>query len=132
MSDKFPTLTLMGINNTSHIQSYSLSQVGRSEDVLRIRYKRPKGSWLATTRSYEFKRTPTASEPSGMTGDTTDYEVADILKDAIKELDLLLKADCSKAELLEDILSQMTDLENDLAGQMANLRSRITSLKELG
>ena len=132
MEDKFPTLTLMGITNPTQIQSYSLAQVGPSKDVLKIRYKRPAGSLRASSRSYEFERTPRAVEPSSTGGDLTLYEIPPILNKALLELDTLLKDEQSKAELLDHIMAQLIDIERDFTGELEAIRAKLAKIRAMG
>lgn len=131
MDDPYPTLTLMGIRNPSQIQSYSQSRASPSRDILRIKYRRPAGSWLATTRSYEFDRAAAASDAGGISGSLTSYEISPILNDAVTELDSLLAADRSKEERLESILSLIEEVERSFSGEMAHLRDRVRALKDM-
>jgi hypothetical protein len=51
----FPTLTEMGINNPGEIERYSHSTTDHV-DVLRVIYRRKKGSLLPTSKRFEFGR----------------------------------------------------------------------------
>lgn len=54
MSD-YPTLNAMGITSVDNIDHYTLRHQGET-DVLKIYYKRPKGSFLARTKKFSFVR----------------------------------------------------------------------------
>ena len=54
--DNCPTLSEMGITRFHEIASYTLRQEGVDKDVLRVTYKRAKGSLLPYSRKYKFGR----------------------------------------------------------------------------
>lgn len=132
MADKFPALKLMGVNSVDQIQSYTLTNADPSKDVLRIKYKRPAGSFLPKTRSYEFDRTPRASDPSATGGDLTTYEISPILNDALVELDSIVNAKVDKEAVIDGMLEQLGDLEREFAGEIANLRAKLNVLRKAG
>ncbi len=51
----YPTLTEMGINNPGEIERFSLNTVNNT-DILRIVYKRKKGSLLPASKRFRFGR----------------------------------------------------------------------------
>jgi len=51
----YPTLNKMGIKSVDNVQKYTLRQQGDT-DVLKIYYKRPKGSFLSRTKKFSFVR----------------------------------------------------------------------------
>ena len=55
MPDKYPSLTEMGITSPEDISRYSL-QKSNNVDILRIVYKRQKGSFLPTSKKFRFGR----------------------------------------------------------------------------
>ena len=130
MADKYPNLAKMGVNNPQQIVSYNLSQRNPSKDVLRLRYHRVPGSFLPATRTYEFDRTPKASDPSTtIGGDIVDYEISPILEGALNELDSIVSADLGRAAIEERILAQLSYLEEEVIGEITSLRANLAKLR---
>ena len=122
MSDPYPTLTEMGVLNPSQIQTFSVTRVSRSKDLLRIKYRRPSGSYLAASRSYEFDRTPKASQQANIPADElTSWDISPILDAAMLELETLVKRDRTRKELVEAALQQLDHIEADLSSLRALL-----------
>lgn len=131
MADKYPTLTLMGINNPDQIESYSLTTPDANKDVIRIKYRRPSGSLLPTTRKYEFDRTARAADPAATGGDLQTYEISPVLNKALLELDSIVRGHDTKDALVDDILEQIADIEQDFAAEVASLRAKLAKLRDL-
>ncbi len=53
---EFPTLSEMGISRCNEITHYVLRPDGKSRDILRIFYKRKKGSVLPERKTFKFGR----------------------------------------------------------------------------
>lgn len=111
MTDRFPTLHEMGVTNPSEIVSYDLIQNDDNEDILRLRYKRPSGSFLPVTRVYHFGRTPRASATSDSLIET---EIAPTLSAALVELDTLVHAKSDRKVVIGDLRERMGGLEAEI------------------
>jgi hypothetical protein len=132
MSDKHPNLTTMGITNFEQIKSYSLARTGVNKDILRIKYRRPQGSFRPLVRSYEFGRTPRPAEPNATVGgDLTVYEVSPVLDGALAELDRIVQTLDSRKSILEDVEEHLTQLEDEFAANVAALRTKLSELQKL-
>ena len=91
LPESWPALSEMGITRFHEISHYSLRQDGDKKDVLKISYKRQKGSLLPESRKYRFGRslrTVVADGGSARLEDT--YEISPYLLDAVAELDRLV------------------------------------------
>ena len=89
--DTYPALAEMGIARFHEISHYSLRQEGNRNDVLKVFYKRAKGSLLPYSRKYRFGRslkTIVADGGSSRMEDT--FEISPYLQQAIVELDVLV------------------------------------------
>jgi Protein of unknown function (DUF3461) len=132
MSDKHPNLTTMGITNFEQIKSYSLARTGVNKDILRIKYRRPQGSFRPLVRSYEFERTPRPADPNAtLGGDLTIYEVSPVLDGALAELDRIVRTLDSRKSILEDVEEHLTQLEDEFAANIAALRTKLNELQRL-
>ncbi len=115
MSKKYPSLESMGVRNPEQIISYTVSQPRTDTDVLRLKYKRPKGSFLPVTRRYEFGRAakPSISD-SGTRNTTTMYEISPLLVKAMGELDSIVSGERSRSDLKEAMIEEISRIEQDL------------------
>ena len=120
MSDNasYPALAEMGIVRFHEISHYSLRQDGVDKDVLRIIYKRAKGSFLPYSRKYKFGRSlKTVVADGGTSRMEHSYEISPFLLKAVAELDKLVeinKHDASKSantELAADVMTELDELE---------------------
>ena len=68
--NNYPALAEMGIVRFHEISHYRLSQEGSSRDVLRVKYKRAKGSLLPHSRTYKFGRSMKTVVADGGNGRT--------------------------------------------------------------
>lgn len=111
MPDRFPTLHEMGVINPSEIVSYDLIQNDQDQDILRLRYKRPSGSFLPVTRVYHFGRTPRAATGSDS---LIEYEIAPTLSAALLELDTLVQTKSDRKAVIGDLRQRLAGLEAEM------------------
>lgn len=128
-TDSYPALSEMGIVNFHEISHYSLRQDGRDKDILRVNYKRSKGSLLPFSRKYKFGRSLKTVIADGGTARMEDtYEISPFLLKAIAELDSLLanariqNTDRADKELKGDLLDEIVALEQLLQTTDADTR----------
>lgn len=94
--NNYPALAEMGIVRFHEISSYRLSQNGDNEDVLRVKYKRTKGSLLPHSRKYKFGRSMKTFVADGGTARMDhNYEISPFLLKAVSELDSLVTSNMS-------------------------------------
>ncbi len=131
MSD-YPTLEEMGITSFENITKYSLRRHS-DVDVLKIYYKRPKGSLLSRSKKFTFAH-PRKSIPLEFhSGDTWESLKGSSprLQSAVDELKKLttepaaLPPEDMKARVLEDL----NHLETVVNSKIAELRHQIQSMK---
>lgn len=90
-TSNFPALEEMGINRAHEISSYKLRPDGADKDVLKIRYKRAKGSLLPESRTYKFGRSlKTVIADGGTARMEHTHEISPFLLRAVAELDSLV------------------------------------------
>ena len=76
----YPALTQMGISNPSQISRYSLQHIN-NVDILRIVYKRQKGSLLPVSKKFKFGRAEKMVVTDGGRNQTeTVHEISPFLK----------------------------------------------------
>lgn len=125
----YPALQEMGIQNAQEISGYSLRPDGADKDLLKIRYKRAKGSFLPQSRTYKFGRSLRAVIADGGTARMEHtYEISPFLLKAVTELDSLvssnknISADATSRvgeERVLELLTEFNDLETLVSSQVA-------------
>ena len=129
---EYKTLEEMKIKNPLEIERYSVQTIEHADehvDVLRIVYKRKKGSFLPDSKRYRFPRVKkTAVEDSGTRKMDIRWEVSPFFQKAISELDQLLSLEFSRKERIKIILDEMRRLEEDAAHRIDYIRSIVQDL----
>lgn len=125
----YPVLTEMGVESPKQIDKYYITSINRI-DVLRIVYDRPADSILPSSRSYKFPRIQTEQ---GDDGDTKPVppRMHPKLKDAIRELDIILEAKMSKQDIVAEILDEIALLEEDIALRSECLKVLVGKVPEV-
>ncbi|MFK8079688.1 MAG: DUF3461 family protein [Granulosicoccus sp.] len=141
-TDFFPALEEMGVTRAHQISSYTLRHEGADKDVLKIRYKRAKGSLLPDSRTYKFGRSlKTVIADGGTSRMEHTYEISPFLLKAVAELDSLVtsnqETDNTKtsrigkervAELLKEF-DELESLANSQTPDTAAVAARFSRLK---
>jgi hypothetical protein len=128
MTNKYPALTEMGISNPEDIERYSLQGVDHI-DVLRIVYKRKKGSLLPISKKFRFGRSKKMIvTDSGTNSTQLIYEVSPFVIKATDELRLLLNTKKSRKDQKEIILDEIIRLEEETTARISYLKSLIEKL----
>lgn len=126
---QYSTLSSMGVQNPMQIIGYTLTQPRPDRDILRIRYERPKGSFLPVVRSYTFGRSQRTQVSNGALSQTElVYEVSPVLSKAILELDSIVQAKQDRSELKSQILSEIERLQEDFNAELNSLKQLVGRL----
>jgi hypothetical protein len=129
---KYKTLDEMKIKNPLEITRYSVQTVEHADyhtDVLRIVYKRKKGSFLPHSKRFRFPRIKkTAIQDSGTRKMDIRWEVSPFLQKAVSELDQILSSELTKKENLKIVLDEMRRLEEDAKIRIDYIRSLLESI----
>lgn len=146
-----PALQDMGINNAHEISGYTLRPEGSQRDVLKIKYKRAKGSFLPQSRTYKFGRSlKTVVADGGTARMEHTYEISPFLLKAVAELDSLVSENKKVSaavksrigeELVGELIAEFDELEGmvmsgdvgkvdapAIAARFSRLRAQIASL----
>lgn len=122
MSD-YPTLTEMGIQNPDQISRYSLTTINNT-DILRIVYKRKKGSFLPASRRYRFGRaSKTIIADSGTRTTERVYEISPFVTKAVQELEQIVSGKRTTAENHKLIKEELHRLNEEVASRIAYIES---------
>lgn len=139
-------LAEMGITRFHEISHYSLRQDGKDKDVLRVNYKRAKGSLLPHSRKYKFGRSlKTVIADGGTARMETTYEISPFLLKAVSELEALVDANqytengsAKVANIKANLLMEINELaqliresdcdEKAVMAKLVSVRSNVESL----
>jgi len=131
MSD-FPALTEMGISCPDEISNYTLHQNRKDRDVLRISYKRKKGSLLPQRKTFKFGRAAKmVTDQESPSGSREVFEISPFLQKVTNELDSLVKQHHSDSDKVKLLLKRVDHLEEDVHAATDEIRSILKTLKAL-
>ena len=125
---KFPTLSEMGINNPGEVERYSLNTTNNI-DVLRIVYRRKKGSFLPASKRFEFGRSKkTVVTDSGTEKTEIMHIISPFLQKAMKELDEVINVKKSNIEHAKLVKQELQRLHQDMASRLVYIESLIDEM----
>lgn len=123
-----PNLTSMGILHPEQITNFQVNSFA-NYDVLRVLYKREKGSLLPDSRTYKFLRVQKDAVVNRESGQTeTVLETNPCLKSALGELRSLRDALEKKQDVAASVREELERLEQDVALRAAGIRELIGHL----
>ncbi|MDH5355975.1 MAG: DUF3461 family protein [Gammaproteobacteria bacterium] len=124
----YPTLTEMGINNPGEVERYSLNTVDNT-DIIRIIYKRKKGSFLPASKRFEFGRSSkTIVADSGTMETEIVHEISPFVQKAIAELDKILDSKKSTIEHAKLVKEELRQLHQEMSSRLAYIDSLIDDM----
>ena len=130
MDTKYPTLSDMGIVNPKQINRYSLQASGNN-DVLRVIYKREKGSLLPSSKKFKFpRRIRVIEQDAGNKKQETITEVSPALSKAVTELHSIVNKKHSRTEQKEIIEDEIQRLEEEISTRVTYLKSLVKALDD--
>lgn len=130
MKTKYPALAAMGIINPDQINRYSLQTSG-ADDVLRVIYKREKGSLLPGSKKFKFRRITRMIElDAGNKKQETISEISPALSGAITELHQIVNHQHTREEQKEIIKDEISRLEEEINTRTTYLKSLINKLDD--
>lgn len=128
MSKKYPALTEMGITNPEDISRYSLQYINNI-DILRIVYKRKKGSLLPTSKKFRFGRAQKmVVTDSGTNKTKVIYEVSPFVAKVTDELHKIVQLKQSQQEIKEVIQDEINRLEEETKSRISYLKTLVDQL----
>ncbi|HEY5718253.1 MAG TPA: DUF3461 family protein [Motiliproteus sp.] len=127
--DPYPTLNEMGITTYADIVKYSLRQEGQ-QDVLKIYFRREKGSLLPKSKKFKFGRhVKTIRVDSSREKYEEVSETSPFLLKAIDELHTLVKHEHEMEDIRAKLLDDVEHLERVLKNKLAEIRRDIDRIK---
>jgi hypothetical protein len=130
MTINTPSLSEMGVLNPKQIASYTTVHVAKDMDVLKIDYRREKGSFLPKHRRYEFKRISKPMPGNELKGaEAIRYDISPILSKAISELDALLADNKQTVATKKSLQRELAVLNSEMNERIKHLSKMIDSLE---
>lgn len=127
-----PTLLEMGIKRCEEITHYSLRQDGKSRDILKIYYKRKKGSVLPERKTFKFGRSAKmVTDNSAVSGSIEVFEISPFLLKAVAELDQIVDLYQSDKDKVKLMIKRLEQLEKDVSFSTHEIKSVLKSLKSI-
>ncbi|WP_432470324.1 DUF3461 family protein [Amphritea sp. HPY] len=131
MSD-YPTLKKMGIKSVESVNKYTLRHQGDT-DVLKIYYKRPKGSLLSRSKKFTFMRGRT-SLPLEVRNSKAFEQMDRISPQLVMALDELKQLEATRKEVVpqdpkEKFLTDLDHLEKVMTAKMDEIRRQIKEME---
>lgn len=127
---EYSTLSSMGVQNPMQIIGYTLTQPRPDMDILRVRYERPKGSFLPVVRSYTFGRSQRTQVSDGaMNQSELVFEISPVLSKAILELDSIVRSKQDRSELKLQILGEIARVQEEFNAELNALKQLVERLE---
>jgi len=128
MSD-YPSLAEMDIKGYEEITRYSVVQDRPDRDILRITYKRKKGSMLPGRKTFRFGRSTKMRSDASVPGGVTQFhEISPVLQKVMLELDAIVGKTTSKKERINALVEQIEQLERDTKFATAEMKRLLKEL----
>jgi len=122
----YPALTEMGITNPEEIERYSLQTVNNI-DILRIIYKRKKGTFRASSKKYRFGRAQKMVVSDGGKNKTElVHEISPFVIKATDELRDIVSGKHSRSDQIAIIMDEIRRLEEETHSRLAYLRTLVS------
>ena len=128
----YPALNKIGVNNTDEIERFSLQTIDNTldhVDVLRIVYKRKKGSLLHTSKKFRFGRAKKMQIVDGGTN-TREFihEISPFVIKVTDELRSIVNRKHTRSEIKEIILDEIRRLEEENQTRIAYIKKLVAKL----
>ena len=125
---RYPTLTEMGINNPGEIERFSLNTINNT-DILRIVYKRKKGSLLPASKRFRFGRASrSVIADSGTRKTEIIHEISPFVQKAVAELEQLL-AEKKKGKVQASLVKEeLKRLHEEVASRTKYIESLLDEM----
>lgn len=128
MSATYKTLTEMGVTNIDEITKYTLRTEG-DEDVLKIYFRRAKGSILPRSVKFKMgrsKRMVVVDSGSRKTEEIS--EISPIMSRAVEELDQIAHRQHDRKGQKQHMLEELDHLEKVVLRKISDLREQIDAM----
>lgn len=129
---EYPTLEKMGVKSVDKIDKYTVRHQGDT-DVLKIYYKRPKGSLLSRSKKFSFVRGRRGIPLEAQNSKAFD-QMEKISPQLLAALEELKKLDASRKEVdpvdpKEKFLSDLAHMEKVMNQKIEEIRRQINEME---
>ncbi|REG82664.1 DUF3461 family protein [Marinomonas pollencensis] len=125
----YPTLESMGITSTENIEKFTL-RYENGQDVLKVYYRREKGSLLPKSKKFKFGRsTKTVLADGGQQTYRQVQEPSLIVVRALEELEKIVGKQQEARVSKEDLIVELEHLEKVMESKIADIKAKINALK---
>ncbi|MGO3344286.1 MAG: DUF3461 family protein [Marinomonas sp.] len=125
----YPTLESMGVNSTENIEKFTL-RYENGQDVLKVYYRREKGSLLPKSKKFKFGRsTKTVLADGGQQTYRQVQEPSLIVVRALEELELIVGKQHDIKVTKEDLILELEHLEKVMESKIADIKEKVNALK---
>lgn len=129
MSNSYPTLKSMGISSTENIEKFTL-RYENSQDVLKVYYRREKGSLLPKSKKFKFGRsTKTVLADGGQQTYRQVQEPSLIVVRAMEELEQIVGKQKEEKITREELINELEHLEKVMQNKISEIKHKINALK---
>jgi hypothetical protein len=126
---KFPALTEMGVQSPEQIARFALYMVN-NKDILRIIYDRKSGSILPVSKKFSFPRVKKSTlVDSGTRKTEIVYESTPSFRNALSELEEIMKTRKAPADIGKLIAEEVRLLEEEVAARTDYIKSLVQRIK---
>ena len=127
----FPALTEMGIKGFDEISHYSLRQDRKDRDILKITYKRKKGSFLPHHKTFKFGRSSKMiSDSESPNGSKEIFDISPFLQKVVAELDSIIDTKHNDSDKITLLLKRLKQLEKDVQYTSEEIRTLLKSMQD--
>jgi len=125
----YPTLDSMGITSTENIEKFTL-RYENGQDVLKVYYRREKGSLLPKSKKFKFGRsTKTVLADGGQQTYRQVQEPSLIVVRALEELEKIVGKQHEIKVSKDDLIVELEHLEKVMESKIADIKEKINALK---
>ncbi|GAB3488160.1 DUF3461 family protein [Marinomonas epiphytica] len=124
----YPTLESMGITSIQDIEKFTLRYEG-GHDVLKVYYRREKGSLLPKSKKFKFGRsTKTVLADGGQQTYRQVQEPSLIVLRAMEELSQIVGKQEEAKVTKEDLIKELDHLEKVMTSKISEIKQKIDAI----
>ncbi|MBO1255663.1 DUF3461 family protein [Alteromonas sp. 5E99-2] len=124
----YPTLQSMGVTSIDDIEKFSL-RYENDQDVLKINYRRAKGSLLPKSKKFKFGRSSkTVLTDGGRQNYERIQEPSTTVLAAMEELESIVGKQHQVKASKDDLLLELTHLEKVVSSKISEIKSKIEAM----
>lgn len=126
----YPSLTEMDISGFDEIKRYTVIQDKKDRDILRISYKRKKGSMLPKRKTFRFGRSAkTIKDSSTKNGMKETFEISPFLQKVMLELDSIIGTSHKEKDKVKALIEHIEQLEREMKFTAAQMKQILKEMK---